>query len=119
MSSVARPCHECDPLSIRRPSRLRLGAGDRRESSRRARWIVHHIEVIERDERELPIVWTRDGIANLSNGEFRGIRDWIRELDLGAELDLRRDVEGDVRCGRPVNWHTPDLAAVRDDDRLG
>src|SRR5690349_17331667 len=135
-AAVARPLDERDPLPIRRPRRLRVVARQVADLSRRTARIVHHVQLVHRDERELLLVRGRDRVTDLPNGEFRCVVDLVVERELRPDANLRLHVERDVRraagrigssplcgrtrslCRRARHWNAPDLAAVGDDNRL-
>ena len=89
----------------------------RGEPARSAIRQVHHIEPIERAEREPLAVGRRRGISDLAHQHGAGVHA-IGEADQGAELlfDLGRERDfGHLSRG---DRDAVDLAAVGDDDRL-
>src|SRR3954468_17815491 len=85
VAAGAGPCRIHDPLTVRTPRRLELADSAVRETLGCPAWIVHHVEAVERDERELSAVRRRCRVADLLDDERRRIRNRILETNRGAE----------------------------------
>ncbi len=58
--------------------------------------IVHHVQLVHRDEGEPLAVRRRHGVADLPNGELRCVLDLVVERQLRTNADLRSHVERNV-----------------------
>ena len=107
-----------DPLPVGGPGRYLLVHRVAREAPRDALRHVHHVHLVERAEREPATVRGRRRVANLLHEHVPRVHARL-EAHQRPEvlLDMRLERNGADLSGRDL--HAPDLAAVRNDQRLG
>ena len=114
-TAVVGPGDPRERLAVGRPGRLRLDAGQCGDATRRASGVVHHVQFLERDERELLAVGTRHGVADLPHRELRAVGNGILERQLRSGLERGLHAERDLRLSAAVDRHAPDLVGVARD----
>ncbi len=76
----------------------------------------HDVQAVERRESEPAAVGGGHGVADLADGEGRGVLDGVLELDLGSHRELLPHPERDLDRVSPVDGKSPDPASVGGQD---
>ena len=101
-----------DPVTRGGPGRIVLGVFRVGETAGFGAVGARDPEAIQRRERDPRAVGRGHRVADLADGEGRGVLDGVVELDAGAELQIVADPEGDLLGAAVDDVQLPDLPTV-------